>query len=223
MGCELSESNISALIAAISALVGVAIGILGEHWLNAMRQRKTVQGVKQAFYEELNTFWEQLSEEVRVPWIEYEQNKETGGFFDYLLDVPTDYFTIYSSNASYLGQIDDSELRAKIIKVYLSLQALMHGYRKNTEYLREYIEVRDRYEKEKAKVLAAVVKNIEKYSRNFAEVQAIEVLVNKSLRQLTRYAVELKEAHDNFTELIEDFLEGLKKELPQPRTERFWE
>ena len=158
-------------------------------------------------------------------WIEYEKEKEKGNqpYLNYFLKIPTDFFTIYRSNANYLGQIDDSKLRTKIIKVYMLLEALMYGYRTNTEYLSEYIEIRDKCEKERAKFLAVVGQNMEKYGRNFAEVQGLEALVNKSLRQLVWYAVELKKAHDDFTEKIEDLLEDLRKELPQPRTERFWE
>lgn len=206
------------VLIAVSSVLGICIGILLEYFLSRWRQWEIVQAVKQAFYTELNTFWGQLSEEVEDSWIEYEQEKEKGNqaYLNYFLKVPPDFFTIYRSNANYFGQIDDSELRAKIIKVYMLLEALMHGYRTNTEYLREYIEIRDKHEKERAKFLAVVGQNMEKYSQNFAEVQGIEALANKSLQQLTRYAVELKEAHDDFTEKIEDLLEDLRKELPKP-------
>lgn len=218
------ESDTGVLIA-VSSILGICIGILLEYFLNRWRQWEIVQAVKQAFYTELNTFWGQLSEEVEDSWIEYEQEKEKGNqaYLNYFLKVPPGFFTIYRSNANYLGQINDSELRAKIIKVYMLLEALMHGYRTNTEYLREYIEIKDEFEKERDKFIAVVGRNMEKYGPNIVEVQGIEALVNKSLLRLTRYAGELKEAHDDCTEKIEDLLEDLRKELPQARTERFWE
>ena len=149
MGCELLSNHTTALIAGGFGVLGVCVGFLVDYWIDRWRQWEIIQAVKQAFYQELNTFWGQLSEEVEDFWIEYEETKETGGYFDYFSRFPPDYFTIYRSNANYLGQIDDSELRAKIIKVYMLLQALMQAYGTNTEFLREYIEVRDRYEKKK--------------------------------------------------------------------------
>ena len=218
------ESDTGVLIA-VSSILGICIGILLEYFLNRWRQWEIVQAVKQAFYTELNTFWGQLSEEVEDSWIEHEQEKEKGNqaYLNYFLKVPPDFFTIYRSNANSLGQINDSELRAKIIKVYMLLEALMHGYRTNTEYLHEYIEIKNEFEKEKDEFLTVVGWNMEKYGPNIVKVQGIEALVNKSLLRLTRYAGELKEAHDDCTEKIEDLLEDLRKELPQARTERFWE
>ena len=216
MGCELSESNISALIAAISALVGVVIGILGEHQLNAMRQRKIVRGVKQAFYEELNSFWKKLKKAVDFSWKDFDQKKIE--YFDCPLSLSPDYLTIYRSNANYIGQIDDLELRGKIVNVYMTLQALMQGYETNTKYFYEYKELIDRHEEVKAQYIMPLRGvGATEARRNIMETKGLEVLIDKSLRQLKGYAPELKKIHKEYTDLIEDLLEELRKDLPQPR------
>lgn len=210
MGSELLPSVVSAAIVGFLTLLGVRKTIQGQEERDEKRRKDRNQAVKRALYQELSLLWKELSESVKDFWMEYEQK----GFLDFRSFLSPDYLTIYRSNANHIGHIDDPELRDKIVEAYVLLQALIDAYKLNTEFLCEYNEADDRYNETMAKHADAIDKSdiiaVEKYS---IEATGFEALRGKSLRQLKRYAPELKEQHDNFADLIEDLLDILGKDL----------
>ena len=158
-------------------------------------QRGTIQGVLQAFYEELNILWEQLDYDVASRWEEYNQGKKE--YFTYQLFISTDYLTMYRANANLIGQIkvseelqyklglqQESELRRSIVKVYMIFQVLIDGYRYNNSLIDEY---------------------------NKAQYDENERAIRVSMGNLQKYAPQLRETHNKFKIEIEYLLKILEK------------
>ncbi len=212
MECGQTNELITGLFTLGGVILGSGMTFLGQYLLDKRR----IQGVLHALYEELNSFWKQLKGEVDPYWKMFERGAVK--HFDCRLSLSPDYITIYRSNANFIGQIGDLELRHKIVEVYMLLQALMQGYAINTKFLYEYLEVKDRHEEVVAKREDAVAKRDEvEANKNAIEANGIKILVENSMRQLRIYAPQLKKEHDDFAKLVEKLLKMLKEKLPQQK------
>lgn len=103
--------------------------ILQEH-----AHKSSVERLKQAIYDEINTLWE------RYMW-------GTGNALENLNDdepitwyypLTQNYFTIYEGNISLIGSLEDHELRKSIIISYTKSKSLIDSYRLNNEFVAKW-------------------------------------------------------------------------------------
>ena len=136
---------IGAVIGFIGALVGGRMAKKGA--LEATKQehenakilqdnirKQTVNSILQAIYDEIHTLWE------RYMWgigNELERLPE-GELLGIFYPITQEYFTIYNSNALYIGSIDDHELRKAIVITYMKAKSLIDSYKMNNDYLQNY-------------------------------------------------------------------------------------
>ena len=153
----------------------------GQEQRDKKRQQETIQGVLQAINEELNILWELYIKNFGV----YLEEVKKGGIFDVPVSISQDYFTIYRSNANLIGQIENSDLRRKVVKVYTLLQAMLDCYQINSIRLGKY-QTAGRSDK------------------------ALWISLGLGL---ANYAEKLKEDHYYLKREVEALLEMLKKEL----------
>ncbi|MXW23047.1 MAG: hypothetical protein F4X55_02405 [Candidatus Dadabacteria bacterium] len=219
MGCEFWSGVISAAIVGFITLLGVYKTLKGQEERDEKRRKDRNKAVKKAFYQELNTLWEKLIKPVEPFWVEYEETR----FLDFRSFLSPDYLTIYRSNANHIGHIDDPELRDKIVNVYILLQALIDGFKVNTEFLSEYNEADDRYNETIAKQTNPSAYQSQSLSVKYGtEAAGFEALRDHALQKLKGYAPELKKQYDDFADSIEELLDMLEKdilkqELPKPK------
>ena len=223
MESGLWPSVISALIVGVITLVGVYETIQGQEKRDEKRRKDTNKAVKRALYQELYSLWKELRESVEGPWEKYEE----GSFLDFHSFLSPDYLIVYRSNADHIGYIDDPELRDKIVNVYILFQALIDGYKLNTEFLCEYNEAEDRYNETIAKQTNPAAYSSQSLSVKYgAEAAGFEASMDNAMQKLERHAPGLKERQDSFADLIEELLNMLgkdisKEELTKPK--RSWE
>ncbi|MXZ13309.1 MAG: hypothetical protein F4Y78_04800 [Candidatus Dadabacteria bacterium] len=190
MGCEFSLSDTSALIGGGLTILGVCIGLLGQHLFEKRRQQNIVRGFLETLYEEFNALWEQINGVAEKHWKEFEKEKKEGKkpiLHLYLVSISKDDLAIYRSNANLIVQIKDSDLRRKIVEVYMSFQALIEGYKINNRLLDERIEVEGMLEN--------------------------EALLEQISSELHNRALDLERKHDDFRQSIEDLFKMLKKRI----------
>lgn len=135
------------LIAPIAALIAAVIGgkmtadssrksvsqtLKGQERRDKERQQQLILGVLEAIHEELNEFWKDHTKGVGEYWDEKFEKK---GYFSAHIEISSNYCIMYNSNANYIGQIPNSELRREIVKVYMLLGELISGYKLNTRAL----------------------------------------------------------------------------------------
>ena len=180
---------------AVGALIGSALTLIAAvltHQLDLRRQKdrekRLLHGLLQAIHDEIETLWDQYINGI-------------GNHLEVLLDgqplllyypATQDYFTIYSGNASFIGQIQNNDLRKAIVTTYSKGRAILDSYRMNNEILQKY----------------------EHWSWMHHETQN---LVHKAKAEaehtsLVCYAHTLKNYHQNLKERIQTLLRMLRKE-----------
>ncbi len=191
-------------IAGESSRESVRETLEGQRQLDKDRQEEIVNGVLQAFYGELNIFWERLNEIVQDCWKEYEEEEKKGKKPILLLNLPFwgDHFPIYHSNANLIGQINEPpDLRHKIVKVYALFESLIRSYRINTMLVERRNEARTMWKEAQTR-------------RDVTEISVNQMLYEERLSHLRSFAPKLKARHDQFRELIEDLLKVLEEKFP---------
>ena len=197
MGCGtfLPPAVIGGLIVGIFALLGIFLTHMARNRRDKKRQQEIIKGVLQAFYVELKVTWERYDKRVGDYWKEFEKGR-VAIFYD-VLPIHHDYLTIYRSNANYIGQINDSKLRLKIVEVYTLLQDLMESYRSNAKFLNKYWGAQHEWNE-------AITK------QNTAEATLKAQLSFEASSDLMTQAPKLKEQHNHLKGLIENLLKTLK-------------
>ena len=186
MECELSPSIIGGLIGGGFAILAVIVAFFGQYKLTEWRQRKTIQGVLQAIYTELNESYQQLNSPlIEKAWEKFENNPEK--FFSTLFPVLPDYLIIYRSNANLIGQVEKPPgLRPRIVSSYMLLQALMERYKTNNMLLNQSLET--------------------------GGDGALDLQSDSSFL-LREIAPVLKQEHNSFKKVTKNLLEILEKEI----------
>ena len=184
--------------------MGVSTTFQRQRQLDKDRQEEIIDGVLQAFYGELNIFWERLNEIVEDFWKEYEEEEKKGGKPILLLNLPFwgDHFPIYHSNANLIGQINEPpDLRHKIVKVYALFESLIRSYRINTMLVERRNEARTMRKEAQTR-------------GDVTEIFVNQMLYEERFSHLQSFAPKLKARHDQFRELIEDLLKVLEERFP---------
>ncbi len=199
---------ISALVGAISALVGAVIGSATSLWatrkahqnlliIQRENQEALIRGLLQGLRTEVETIWEI-----------YEKKFE-GAIKLFMADEPISkkyhlflyrtYFIIYDSNGSLIGQIPDSNLRVEIVTGYLRAKELIDAHLHNNKLVAKH-EHWENLHKETAHP---------KYNE-FAQVAKDDL--KKHAEYIKGVYEDAKRRRDNF--LNRDW----NKEIPNPKT-----
>jgi hypothetical protein len=101
--------------------------------LQKQNQKAMLRGVVQAIYAELTSLWDIYHGEFGDDL----ENLKPGEAFGTYYPLTQDYFTIYSSNSVFIGQLPDPELRHGIVKAYLKAKALIDSHLLNNTLLDE--------------------------------------------------------------------------------------
>ena len=172
--------------------------------LDKDRQEEIIQGVLHAIYEELDVVYRQLNApQLKEAWEKFEDKEFWKGLpsftgqdkpvFFGAFPTSVDFLIVYRSNASLIGQVENSELRSEIVRNYTFLQILLQSYERNRECFSQCLEAYDKDE------------------RNFA---------NRLRSDLQKIAPILKENHDSVNESILELLKTLEEELSIPNVVR---
>lgn len=206
MKFNFSPSDISTLIGAGAALLGVGIGLLGQYILNWLKHQKMIQGVLRAIYVELDVIRRELdSLMVMEAWEHFEQNedswkelklpKERKPYFDYNFPASVDLSIIYRSNANLIGHIKKPpHLRERIVKTYTMLHTLLDSYRINNLHLNQYEEAHSKGDTKSADMFRS---------------------------RLQELAPNLKGKHDFVSTSILRLIHRIEEEMPELKEEYF--
>lgn len=140
MGCLMNyNSNF------FSALAGALIGGLAtfaatwwQHFLENKRKKSdsnnAINATLQAIRAELDSLRKRYMETIGS---QLESSNDDAPFLFYYY-ATEDYFTIYSQNASAIGQIENDGLGVKIVAVYIQIKSLLDTYKSNNYLLEKY-------------------------------------------------------------------------------------
>lgn len=137
------------LVPLISSICGALIGgfIAGffalkaankAHQNNLLIQKKNednlFKGILQAFHDEIETLLERYQETTGARL----ESLEAGEPFLFYYPVINDFFTVYNSNASLIGKINDNDLRKLLVRTYTLAKGLVDSYSMNNEFIQKY-------------------------------------------------------------------------------------
>jgi len=198
------EIIIGAFVSFVSAIIGALVGgyMSRKASLEATEQahkntielqekerKQTIKSLLRAIFDEITTLWE------RYMWSIGEELEKLPKGKPLLLYYPItqEYFTIYNSNASLIGSIQDSYLRSYIVKTYYKAKSLIDSYRMNNDYLRIY----ENYE-----MLGMQTQN------HFFQFQAAVYL-----NLMGQYVEKIKKTHYEIKEDVSKLLRLIEKEI----------
>ena len=177
-----------------SLLIGGGITLCATvlaHWLLASREdrkhQKTLNGVLQGIHDELETLWttykagmgDRLEKALK-------DNKPFWGYYP----LTQEYCTIYTENASLIGQIKDRNLRKAIVTTYLKFKVVVDSYKVHNWFQEEFIKW----------------DLLQRQTDNVSDKENARVWENEVI-QHTR---TLKKHHDKWKENVEELLKMLR-------------
>ena len=176
---------IGAFIGGFFTLVGTLVAHFLENRRDIGKEKRSLEGVLQAFHTELKTLWERYTVTVGSK-LEDIQDRDPLLFY---WPITQDYFTIYSSNAGRIGEVEDPELRSLIVATYTKGRGLVDSFRMNNELNSRY---------EHFTVMANSTRSQNDIANQNAYFEAMRI-----------YSLTLKEQHKELKLLIDDLLHRL--------------
>jgi hypothetical protein len=176
---------IGAFIGGFFTLVGTLVAHFLENKRDIEKEHRSLKGVLQAFHTELKTLWERY---LVTAGNKLEGLQDRDPLLMYW-PITQDYFTIYSSNAGKIGEIEDSELRSLIVAAYTKSRGLVDSFRMNNELNSRY---------EHFTVMANSTRSQNDIANQNAYFEAMRI-----------YSLTLKEQHKELKLLIDDLLHRL--------------
>lgn len=145
---ELSDTMIQNMLGLVSGLIGALIGglftlyatnkVIRESNEKENRQEeKEVQNLLEALRVEIGTLWTFHMRRVGA----LIENLQDGQALEFYYPLTQDYFTVYNTNASRIGQVKQDELRDAIVVCYNKCKKVVDGFKYNNELYRDYTQV----------------------------------------------------------------------------------
>ncbi|NMG32059.1 hypothetical protein [Aromatoleum evansii] len=183
------------LSSAVGALIGSALTLAGvyySHWLqkrqNAQKDAEHLLGLLQGIHDEIETLWESYTSSVGAHSEALQDSIPLMVFWP----ITQDYFTIYNTNAFFIGKIRDHDLRKCIVATYSKARGLIDTYRLNNELLQKF---------EYATLLAQE-----------SQTTVHEANAQARYQVLVEYASQVKVRHIELKAMVAELLRRLRKE-----------
>lgn len=179
---------IGALLGGFFTLFGTLVAHFLENRREISKEKRELKGVLQAFHTELQTLWERYLSTAGKKV----EDLSPGNPLLMYWPITQDYFTIYSTNARKIGEIEDPRLRSLLVTAYTRSRGLIDSFRMNNELNSKY---------EHFTALA-----------NSTRSQIDIANQNAYLKALKDYSSTLKEQHNELKQTIELLLREFTKQ-----------
>lgn len=192
---DFSWNGDALLSSAVGAFIGSALtlaGIYYAHWLQkketAEKEADHLLGLLQGIHDEIESLWEGYTSSIGAHAEALQDNKPLMVFWP----ITQDYFTVYNTNAFFIGKIKDHDLRKYIVSTYAKARGLIDTYRMNNELLQKF---------EYAAVLAQE-----------SQTPVHQTNAQARFQSLVQYAGQVKTRHVELKALVAELLRRLRKE-----------
>jgi len=129
------------LSSGIGALIGSALTLVAtlvSHYLQVRNRkeedRQLLKGILQAIHDEVETLWDAYMEGIG----NQTEALPDGQALNLFWPVTQEYFTIYNTNAFFIGRIKDNDLRKLIVSGYANARGLIDSYRLNNDLVQKH-------------------------------------------------------------------------------------
>lgn len=125
---------IGAMVGGIFTLRATDKAIREEREKEIRREEKEVQNLLDAIGVELGTLWGFHMRRVGA----MVENLPEGAALEFYYPLTQDYFTVYNTNATKIGQVKDAVLREAIVVTYNKCKKVVDGFKYNNELYVDY-------------------------------------------------------------------------------------
>jgi hypothetical protein len=192
---DFSWNGDALLSSGVGAFIGSALTLAGAYWVHWLERKEATRkeaehllGLLQGIHDEIETLWESYMGSAGA---QTESLRENNPMLFYW-PITQDYFTIYNTNAFFIGKIRDHDLRKQIVATYAKARGLIDSFRLNNDLVQKY---------EYAYMLAQ-------------ESQTAVHQTNAQVRyqSLVQYSTALKTRHSELKSMVAELLRRLRKE-----------
>lgn len=146
---ELTPEITQNLFGFFSGLVGAAVGGIFTLYATNKTIKATYEAEERQEQVEIRSLLSSMGVELNALWqfhqrrigLKVEELKEGEAVLFYY-PLTQDYFTIYNSNASFVGRLDDTELRKVIVVTYNKCKKVVDGFIYNNALFVDYQRMR---------------------------------------------------------------------------------
>ena len=184
----LLSSGAGALIGSALTLAGVFLAHKLDKNESAKKDAEHILGLLQAIHDEIETLWESYSATAGA----HVEALREGNAVLIFWPITQDYFTIYNTNASFIGKIKNHDLRKQIVATYSKSRGLIDSYCMNNDLLQKW---------EHADLLFQETQN--QIHKNHEQAR---------FQSLVQYGASLKKGHLELKTMVSELLRRLRKE-----------
>ena len=181
------SSGLGALIGSTIALVATFISHRLQRSQRDENEQRMLHGILQAIHDEIETLWDNYVDGIGHQLEALADSQP----LDLYWPVTQEYFTVYNTNAFFIGRIQDHDLRKLIVSTYSKARGLIDSYRLNNDLVQKHEHAYWIYQETQTQT----------YKANAASRYAA----------LTEYAKSLKKGHAEVKVQVQLLLRELRK------------
>lgn len=125
----------------LGALIGSALTLLATYWAHHLQRsqqeekdQQMLLGILQAIHDEIETLWD-----IYIDAIGHQLEALADGQpLQMYWPVIQEYFTVYNTNAFFIGRIQNHDLRKLIVSTYSKSRGLIDSYRLNNDLVQKH-------------------------------------------------------------------------------------
>lgn len=125
----------------LGALIGSALTLLATYlshrWQRSNQETKDQEmllGILQAIHDEIETLWDNYMDGIG----HQTEAMADGQPLNMYYPITQEYFTVYNTNAFFIGRIRDHDLRKLIVSTYSKARGLIDSYRLNNDLVQKH-------------------------------------------------------------------------------------
>ncbi|MPY73921.1 MAG: hypothetical protein GEU87_06650 [Alphaproteobacteria bacterium] len=202
--CGVAIDWATALVSIISATIGGAVaggfavraGRNGSESAAKLQEdirQKALRGILQGLHQEIGTLWQRYQDSMG----NFVETLPNGQPLQRYYPVSQDFFVVYTGTAFAIGQIEDEDIRRKIVTTYTRARGLVSSFLMNNDMLQRY-------------------ENAHWAAGQFSGTQQAPFFASQEREYLVRlvdYAAGLKSSHSEFKRDVEDVLRSIDQFL----------
>ena len=181
------SSGLGALIGSTIALIATFISHRLQRSQQDENEQRMLHGILQAIHDEIETLWDNYVDGIGHQLEALADSQPLNLYWP----VTQEYFTVYNTNAFFIGRIQDHDLRKLIVSTYSKARGLIDSYRLNNDLVQKHEHAYWIYQETQNQI----------HKANAASRYAA----------LTNYAKSLKKGHTEVKTQVQQLLRELRK------------
>jgi len=182
------SSGLGALVGSILTLLATYLSYRWQQSSQENKDQEMLLGVQQAIHDEIETLWDNYMDGIGHKTEALPDDQPLDAYWP----ITQEYFTVYNTNAFFIGRIHNHDLRKLIVSTYSKARGLIDSYRLNNDLVQKY---------EHAHWIFQETQN-----------QVHEAYVVSHYTVLTNYSKAIKKSHAEVKKQVQELLRALRKE-----------